>query len=174
MTEPTDLDWDAISARIDRIASRIGGVSKLADATGLSQSQLYRYVGRQSRPSLAALFSIAAAGGADIGWLIQGAPLHRDPGDTALAEPPTEYQRAAAAPAAAELEERCVYAALATQPAAGEPQAYTAVVAVRTHGLARSVLAAHPALDAVPRAALEDLARAARRLWPPETAGEPL
>lgn len=74
-TEVPILD-DGIGTRISEIAEAVGGVTALAQLTGISDSQIYRYIktraGGGSEPKLEALRAIAKAGNTTLDWLIDG------------------------------------------------------------------------------------------------------
>jgi phage repressor protein C with HTH and peptisase S24 domain len=59
--------------RIAQVAKKTGGKRALADNTGISPSQLYRYIAEQSLPTINPLAAIAKEGGVSLDWLITGA-----------------------------------------------------------------------------------------------------
>lgn len=59
--------------RIAQVAKKAGGKRALADSTGISPSQLYRYIAEQSLPTINPLAAIAKEGGVTLDWLITGA-----------------------------------------------------------------------------------------------------
>lgn len=61
-----------VGTRVSDIAKAVGGMPRLAEMTGLSESQLYRYVNGESEMKLGAAVSIARAGGRSVEWLAFG------------------------------------------------------------------------------------------------------
>ncbi|MFW5838183.1 MAG: XRE family transcriptional regulator, partial [Desulfovibrionaceae bacterium] len=58
--------------RIAQVAKKAGGKRALAERTGISPSQLYRYIAEQSLPTITPLAAIAQEGGISLDWLITG------------------------------------------------------------------------------------------------------
>ncbi len=58
--------------RISKIADLVGGKKNLARAIGISESQLYRYIGGDSQPTVEPLAAIARSGQVHLDWLVLG------------------------------------------------------------------------------------------------------
>lgn len=58
--------------RIARAAESSGGKRRLAEAAGIRETQLYRYIREDNVPSLAVAASLAAAGNVRLEWLAYG------------------------------------------------------------------------------------------------------
>lgn len=74
-----------LGPRINRLAERAGGKRRLAQAAGIRENQLYRYIREDNVPSLAVAIALAAAGGVRLEWLAYG----REP--AGVAEPSPDY-----------------------------------------------------------------------------------
>lgn len=59
--------------RIGLIAEKVGGTRVLAEKTGISPSQLYRYIAEKSQPTLEPLMAVARVGNVTVQWLVTGA-----------------------------------------------------------------------------------------------------
>lgn len=66
-----------LGTRISEAAQAIGGQKRLSELSGISESQLYRYINGTGQPTTSRLVSIAEATGFSIGWLATGkGPKH--------------------------------------------------------------------------------------------------
>jgi transcriptional regulator with XRE-family HTH domain len=70
MQESTLLS--GLGARINELATAVGGIKSLADMTGISESQMHRYISGTSEATVSKLAAIAKCGGVSIAWLITG------------------------------------------------------------------------------------------------------
>lgn len=61
-----------LASRLLLCADRLGGKRALAEAAGLSESQLFRYLNGDSEMSAAKAVALAQAAGVDVGWLLTG------------------------------------------------------------------------------------------------------
>ncbi|MFP4131300.1 MAG: helix-turn-helix domain-containing protein [Thiohalospira sp.] len=61
-----------IGSRISEAAETVGGKKKLAAATGISESHIYRYISGASEPTASRLVRIAQATGFSVAWLATG------------------------------------------------------------------------------------------------------
>ena len=61
-----------LGARISVCAKTVGGKKRLSEKTGVSEAQLYRYIGGTSKPTVEPLVKIAQASGVGIEWLATG------------------------------------------------------------------------------------------------------
>ncbi|MBF0153403.1 MAG: helix-turn-helix transcriptional regulator [Magnetococcales bacterium] len=61
-----------IGSRINAISERVGGKRKLAELSGMSESQIYRYANESSLPKLEPLIAMARAARVSIDWLATG------------------------------------------------------------------------------------------------------
>lgn len=77
-----------LGTRISDICDAVGGKKKLADMTGISESQLFRYIKGTSQPTAEPLAAIALAAGVSLDWLVLGInPMQRDAERTRFAGP---------------------------------------------------------------------------------------
>lgn len=74
------IDVKAIGTRIERIAEGLGGKRNLANAIGVHETQLYRYIKGTNAPSVIVAASIAKAGRVSLDWLITGESSTQDGG----------------------------------------------------------------------------------------------
>jgi phage repressor protein C with HTH and peptisase S24 domain len=80
-TKVADNDLAAgFGQRIAHVAKQAGGKRALAERTGISPSQLYRYIAEQSLPTINPLAAIAHEGGVSLDWLITGQGRSGDAG----------------------------------------------------------------------------------------------
>ncbi|CAA0097801.1 putative HTH-type transcriptional regulator [BD1-7 clade bacterium] len=70
--DKVDIRENGISTRINEIASAVGGKKQLAKMTGVSESQLHRYVSDDHDLKLTVLLAMAEAGGVNLLWLATG------------------------------------------------------------------------------------------------------
>lgn len=67
-----------IGSRIDNIAKKIGGKRALSRATGIHETQIYRYIRESCLPGSIHLALIARAGGVRADWLLTGSEGTRE------------------------------------------------------------------------------------------------
>lgn len=70
--EHTPLDTAAFLQRLQMCVDAVGGKRMLAEAAGMSEPQLYRYLRGDGEPSASKLTAIAKAAKVDVGWLLTG------------------------------------------------------------------------------------------------------
>lgn len=70
--EATTDAFTGFGERIGQIAEKVGGTRVLAEKTGISPSQLYRYIAEKSQPTLDPLAAIARVGNVTVQWLVTG------------------------------------------------------------------------------------------------------
>lgn len=58
--------------RVQLAAKKAGGRKKLAETTGISESQLYRYMTETGQPTIGKLIAISKASGLSVQWLATG------------------------------------------------------------------------------------------------------
>ncbi|MBA3581539.1 MAG: LexA family transcriptional regulator [Gammaproteobacteria bacterium] len=85
----------ALGARINWIAQRTGGKKQLADVARISESQLYRYISGESKPTVEPLVAIAKAGHISLEWLVNGTPHDHNQTALTVADPSGSYAFAA-------------------------------------------------------------------------------
>lgn len=79
-----------IGLRISDIAELVGGKKRLAQLSGVSESQLYRYISGKSQPTIEPVVAMARAAGAQLEWLATGhGPMRTTP--AGVCEPATAY-----------------------------------------------------------------------------------
>lgn len=61
-----------IGHRIRLCADRLGGRRSLANASGLTERQLYRYIREENEPAASVAAHIAQAAGVTVDWLVMG------------------------------------------------------------------------------------------------------
>ncbi|QKT03452.1 helix-turn-helix domain-containing protein [Ectothiorhodospiraceae bacterium 2226] len=81
--------------RIAMVAD-VMGKKELARRSGISESQLYRYIGGQSQPTVEPLVALAAAAGVSIRWLVSGEGPVREDAAAAHVPAPLEGDRLSA------------------------------------------------------------------------------
>ena len=69
--KPVISDAD-IGTRIAACADKVGGKKRLAELSGIKETQLYRYIGGQNSPTAAPLIRIARSCGVTLDWLMTG------------------------------------------------------------------------------------------------------
>lgn len=69
---PESSDLAGLGGRIAKIADLVGGKKTLAQAIGISESQLYRYISGDSQPTVEPLAAIAKCGSVPLDWLVLG------------------------------------------------------------------------------------------------------
>ena len=74
-SEKVDILISGISTRVNEIATKVGGKKELAKMTGISESQLHRYVSGDHDLKLTVLAAMANAGQVSIEWLATGKEL---------------------------------------------------------------------------------------------------
>lgn len=68
-----------LGQRIAQIAEQLGGKRALAEKTGLSEGQIYRYIKGENSPTIEALLKIANTVNASVEWLARGSTAHLSP-----------------------------------------------------------------------------------------------
>lgn len=76
MNQEEKKDFDealaGLGERISKIADLVGGKKPLANAIGISESQLYRYIAGDSQPTVEPLAAIAKCANVHLDWLVFG------------------------------------------------------------------------------------------------------
>lgn len=63
---------ETLTSRLKQCATRTGGIRALSQKTGISESQLSRYIRGLGEPNISKLKAIQQASGADFNWLLTG------------------------------------------------------------------------------------------------------
>lgn len=79
-----------IGSRIAEVAERVGGKKRLAQLSGVSESQLYRYIAGQSQPTIEPVVAMARSADISLEWLATGRGAATAAGE-GVAEAPPPY-----------------------------------------------------------------------------------